>query len=145
MGGWNDVRKQQEREGTIMTIISVPLKQRSVRDSLCVKVADLCGTKSPLQRHQPLKARPPQHSIDLRNKPIFFYKKKKGRKKIQWGCVWSRPRQGGPTWLDLEWGPKGGVFEALALYYIPFLREKQNEMGTLHPLGIRRKKERSTN
>lgn len=144
MGGWNDVRKQQEREGTIMTIISVPLKQRSVRDSLCVKVADLCGTKSPLQRHQPLKARPPQHSIDLRNKPIFFYKKK-GRKKIQWGCVWSRPRQGGPTWLDLEWGPKGGVFEALALYYIPFLREKQNEMGTLHPLGIRRKKERSTN
>lgn len=78
-----------------MTIISVPNKQRSVvkskRDSLCVKVADLCGTKSPLQRHQPLKARPPQHSIDLRNKPFFK------RKNFKEGYVWSRPRQEGPT------------------------------------------------
>ena len=35
------------------------------------KVAELGGVKSPLQRHQPLKAKPRQHSIDLRNN-IFF-------------------------------------------------------------------------
>lgn len=79
-----------------MTIISVPLKQRSVRDSLCVKVADLCGTKSPLQRHQPLKARPPQHSIDLRNKPIFFIKKKKEEKKFNEGVYGAGPDRVGP-------------------------------------------------
>lgn len=151
MGGWNDVRKQQEREGTIMTIISVPLKQRSVRVERREREIH-CGSKwltcvGPslhFNDTNPSKQGHPSILLIYATNQYFFIKKK-GRKKIQWGCVWSRPRQGGPTWLDLEWGPKGGVFEALALYYIPFLREKQNEMGTLHPLGIRRKKERSTN
>lgn len=50
------------------------------RGSLCIKVADLCGAKSPLQGHQPLKERPPQYSIDLRNKQFF---KERAKNKIE--------------------------------------------------------------
>ena len=109
-----------------MTIISVPLKQRSVRDSLCVKVADLCGTKSPLQRHQPLKARPPQHSIDLRNKPIFFYKKKRKKKNSMRVCM--EPAQTG--WAHMigpRMGPKrGGCLRHWR--YIIFLSYEKSKM-----------------
>lgn len=37
-------------------------------------------------------------------------------------CVWSRPRQDGPTWLDLKWGPKKGLGST---GNIPFLWKKQ--------------------
>jgi len=96
------------------------------RDFECVKVADLCGTKSPLQRHQPLKARPPQHSIDLRNKPILI----KG--KLNEGGVYT----GGPTWLDLRWGPKGVFGERVRE------REKKSNDWEKKEMGRRRRRRR---
>lgn len=89
-------------------------------------MADLCGTNSPLQRHQPLKARPPQHSIDLRNKPIF-------KRKIEMrGVYGAGPDMVGPRDWTLM-GPKKRCYKAERhshshsqwRYNIPFLWEKQ--------------------
>lgn len=113
--------------------VSESRKERE-RDSLWVKVADLCGTKSPLQRHQPLKARPPQHSIDLRNKPIFFYKKKRKKKNSMRVCM--EPAQTG--WAHMigpRMGPKrGGVWgTGVILYSFPTRKAKWD--GNPPPIG----------
>lgn len=97
------MRKQQEREGTIMTIISVPLKQRSVRVERREREIH-CGSKwltcvGPslhFNDTNPSKQGHPSILLIYATNQYFFIKKKKEEKKFNEGVYGAGPDRVGP-------------------------------------------------
>lgn len=119
MGEWNDVKTEVRQLQVCQT------SKGWERASQCDKVADLCGVKSPLQRHQPLsKQMPHQHSIDLRNNKFLCFLTPSFPLRCVYGA--SPDRKGPRDWTG-DGAQKGGLGEAPkhSVIYIPFLWEKQ--------------------